>query len=193
MPTEIVSPAPLAGGNRAGIRQALEQLSDTTVATPRPRLDVASAAESYARRLGWPICPIGRLSGPRPEYASADPAVIAKWWAMLPDARIELATGSALAVDIGQQINRGEFERWRDGRSVVTARSAAGRTMLFYRKPATYWGIPSQRLAHNIQLFGAWDFVLLPPSADWHWLQSPFEAELADLWPPFIAMLRWWW
>jgi hypothetical protein len=134
----------------------------------------ALAAVAYAR-LGWPILPIRRSRGPRPEYASTAPAVIVKWWAILPDAWIGLATGHLLAIQIGPQINDAEYERWRLSRPVVATQSAADRTLVFYRKPAAYRGIPSQNLALEIRLFGTWDYVTLPPSDEWHWLQDPFE------------------
>lgn len=62
MPTEIVSPPPLAGGNRAGITQAQDQLADITFRVSPPACCFANAVVSYAR-LGWPVVPIVREYG----------------------------------------------------------------------------------------------------------------------------------
>jgi hypothetical protein len=167
LPTEIVSPAPLAGGNRADFGQAEQYLPSTTIFPSLPAPFDTSIPARVDTLLGWTISPV--LMPFDPSRPKDDPTELPMY----------LATGEILVVEI----DRKRFSRsGRFSYSVaVSAVHRNGAHRFFSRAPRGRRVIHSQQVGDGIKLYGAGDLIALPPDDGWDWLFPPDYDQPSEL------------
>jgi hypothetical protein len=175
------------------------------------------AALYYAEKLRWPVFPVwpirdgkcgcerddclvpgkhpvagvaGEAIAPRGVLDASDaPAVVAGWWARLPDANIGARGLPWFVLDVDDMDALYELrENYGALPDTPTSFTGSGGMHIFFKQPEVRLGNREGKLPYGINVRGENGYVILPPSnhinGDYEWEVSsrPTEVELAD--PP---------
>jgi hypothetical protein len=176
----------------------------------------SEAAAEYAAR-GWLVLPCHHLVGggcscraadcsspgkhprvPRGLHAaSADAAVVERWWRRWPQANVGVRTGAEsglVVVDVdtvhgGGRSMRGLMDRYGDLRDVPRVRTGSGGWHLLFAHPGERVPNSAGRLGTGIDVRGDGGYVIAPPSVHARGRAYRWEVYAGDL-PPLPEWLH---
>ena len=183
-------------------------LADNPTDSPEPTTNAQWAA--FYAGLGWRIFPVwpmrdGRCGCGRPDCkhpgkhpvgqrgfaprgvhnATNDTAIIASWWAKIPDANIGVATGAASGIyvvdidpDDGGAVSWGDLVAEHGQPDTVEAESGGGGNHYYFHHVDGLRNT-SGRLGRGIDTRGDGGYIILPPSN--HYSGGRYEWELSSL------------